>query len=165
MRVPTRRATEARRQNGAKSPGPRSAAGRRRVAGNARRHGLTAPLDDPDGILNRYRALTGKPNATLPLEGPDALSRAALDLARAEAELARVRSVLALIDREIETQIGALYPPEGLEPPGTPGAPSVALLLALEQLERRGRLMRYLRAAERAQERARRRYACALRWS
>ena len=80
----------ANRANARRSTGPKTAAGKVRSAGNARRHGLTAPLEV--GALRAwYRLILADPSASPdPLER-DPCRRAARDLAEAEAQLQRVR--------------------------------------------------------------------------
>ncbi len=84
----TQRQLKANRANAKKSTGPRSAAGRARTSGNARRHGLTAPLPWKD-VLRWYRLITDDPEA-LPTANPgEEGGSAALRLAEAEAHLER----------------------------------------------------------------------------
>jgi len=84
--VTSERQKRANAANAAKSTGPRTAEGRARSAGNARKHGLNSapPWDDISPYLT---LITGSAHID-PLT-QDALSRAARDLAEAEARLAR----------------------------------------------------------------------------
>ncbi len=80
----------ANRANARRSTGPKTAAGKMRSAGNARRHGLTAPLET-SALRAWYRLILADPSASPdPLER-DPRRRAARDLAEAEAQLQRVR--------------------------------------------------------------------------
>jgi len=86
----TRRQLAANRANARRSTGPKTAAGKVRSAGNARRHGLTAPLET-SALRAWYRVILADPSASPdPLER-DPRRRAARDLAEAEAQLQRVR--------------------------------------------------------------------------
>ena len=87
----TQRQIAANRRNTLRSTGPRTAAGKAASSGNARRHGLTAELDEA-AILTRYQLLLEDETAVPdPLE-QDPYRRSALELARAEAHLQRVRA-------------------------------------------------------------------------
>ena len=56
----TERQSAANRRNAKASTGPRTAAGKRKVAQNARRHGLTAPAPW-DVVTNWYRLIINAP--------------------------------------------------------------------------------------------------------
>ena len=80
----------ANRANARRSTGPKTAAGKARSAGNARRHGLTAP-PEMGALRAWYRLILADPGASPdPLER-DPRRRAARNLAEAEAQLQRVR--------------------------------------------------------------------------
>ena len=86
----SRRQLAANRANARRSTGPKTAAGKVRSAGNARRHGLTAP-PEMGALRAWYRLILADPSASPdPLER-DPRRRAARDLAEAEAQLQRVR--------------------------------------------------------------------------
>ena len=75
----------ANRRNSQKSSGPKTMSGKKASSANARRHGLYAGLQAKD-VLAAYESITGR-NATDLTQ----ISRTALRLAMAEAQLARVR--------------------------------------------------------------------------
>ena len=77
---------QANRANAAKSTGPRTEAGKRRAAGNARRHGLSRPPHLSE-VATWYAVITGAELAPRLVPRSDA-ERAALALAEAEAHLA-----------------------------------------------------------------------------
>ena len=86
----TARQLGANRANARRSTGPTTASGKARSAGNARRHGLTAPLEM--GALQAwYRLILADPGASPDPLDYDPRRRAARDLAEAEAQLQRVR--------------------------------------------------------------------------
>lgn len=78
---------QANRANAAHSTGPRTAEGNRRVALNARRHGLSGP-PPRDDVLEQYAMITGRRIGRGQLPQTD-VERAAYDLAEAEVWLAR----------------------------------------------------------------------------
>jgi hypothetical protein len=77
---------QANQANAAKSTGPRSTEGKRRAAGNARRHGLSRPPHRSE-VATWYAVITGTPLGLGLVPRSDA-ERAALALAEAEAHLA-----------------------------------------------------------------------------
>tara|TARA_R110002072_G_scaffold269027_1_gene428140 strand:- start:12743 stop:13309 length:567 start_codon:yes stop_codon:yes gene_type:complete len=85
----TVRQRQANSANAQRSSGPKSAAGKRRVSQNARRHGLTTPLPW-DQVTGWYRIILGDGAAKPDFASRDLHSQAALRLAEAEAHLARV---------------------------------------------------------------------------
>ncbi len=86
----SRRQIMANRANAQKSTGPRTAVGKARSAGNARRHGLTAP-PEAAAVRRWFRIILDDPEAIpSPLE-QDPRRRAARDLAEAEAQLELTR--------------------------------------------------------------------------
>jgi len=84
----TQRQSDANRTNAKASTGPRTAAGKRQVAQNARRHGLTTP-PPWDQVTHWYRVITNDPQAQPAPESMDPYERSALRLAEAEAHVAR----------------------------------------------------------------------------
>lgn len=80
----TERQRLANKANAQKSTGPRSAAGRRRSALNATRHGLTTS-PDWGSVRSWFRVILADPSAEPNLLDMDPLRRAALRLAEAEA--------------------------------------------------------------------------------
>jgi hypothetical protein len=105
----TPRQIAANRRNAQKSTGPRSSSGKRRVSGNARRHGLSAaaPIgpEQAEQIEQLAQEFAGAHQNLIALE----YARAA---ARAEFQLARVRQVKQELLQRIKT-FGAFSPPEG----------------------------------------------------
>ena len=95
----------ANRRNARRSTGPRTAAGKRKVAGNALRHGLTVSAPEPamTAAVARMTAAAAGANASP--------QRVALvqPIAEAEVEILRVRRArVALIDLEIASMAGAV---------------------------------------------------------
>lgn len=84
----TQRQSDANRANAKASTGPRTAAGKRQVAQNARRHGLTTP-PPWDQVTLWYRVVTNDPQAQPVPHSIDPYERRALRLAEAEAQVAR----------------------------------------------------------------------------
>lgn len=86
----------ANRRNAVRSTGPRTAAGKIRASGNARKHGLSISIRYEPGISNKIEALT------MAIAGKDAPPRrlqAARDVAEAEFELRRFQNFkLSLIE-------------------------------------------------------------------
>jgi hypothetical protein len=78
---------EANRKNAKKSKGPKSAAGKMKASRNALRHGLarilTGEVSAPHSLVSSISAYLGDP----------ATAGAAVEVARAKAELTRVREV------------------------------------------------------------------------
>lgn len=97
----TQRQIAANRRNARMSTGPRMAAGKAAASGNARRHGLTAELDE-DVVLSWFRMLLEDEMAVPGPYEQDSYRRAALELARAEAHLQRVRATEEQLLREVE---------------------------------------------------------------
>ena len=166
----TARQAAANRRNAHASTGPRSQAGRRRAAGNARRHGLTAPIPDAE-VRGEVEDLVER--LGIPATGLSAEARAALlDWARAEVACERARTVerLALTHHEARlaapgnvsrrraaeaTALIGAFEAEGVDPD---------LLRGLMPADARevhdlSLALRYRIAAERARRRARRLFA------
>ncbi len=86
----TDRQIKANRSNAQRSTGPRSAGGKAASSANARRHGLAGMLDETT-VLSWYRVILEDDEAIPDPFEQDAYFRAAVELARAEAHLQRVR--------------------------------------------------------------------------
>ena len=85
------------RRNASRSTGPRSRAGRKRAAGNATVHGLTANLLSNATLAEQVEKLAREIAGSV---GDAILLQYARDVARAEIDLARVRRIkVALIER------------------------------------------------------------------
>ena len=84
----TRRQSEANRVNAQGSTGPKSEAGKRKVAQNARRHGLTTP-PPWDRVAAWYQILMNNPHALPDPFSRDPRDQATLRLAEAEAQVER----------------------------------------------------------------------------
>lgn len=84
----TERQRAANTANARKSTGPKTAAGKAKVAGNAVSHGLTMPPPRHE-VLAWLRIILDDPEANIGAGGPDPLGVAALALAEAEAHLER----------------------------------------------------------------------------
>ncbi|MCK1722627.1 hypothetical protein [Bradyrhizobium sp. 141] len=101
----TERQIAANRRNAQKSTGPRTAAGKRRAAGNAQRHGLsivTGSTADDEAVKSLALAILAGSSAPQLLE-------AAFSAARAYLELAHIRQIKAdLIQRMLD--FGAVGP-------------------------------------------------------
>lgn len=130
MTTPTTRAARNRR-NALRSTGPKTAAGKAAVAGNARRHGVTAepaPGDVSSWLSIIYGTHDLPRDAAMP---EDDAGRAALSLARAEAVLAASEAALMEeVTRDDDTE-------------GAPRGPRVRLLrrYASEARSRRRRAL------------------------
>tara|TARA_Y100001951_G_scaffold102786_1_gene110155 strand:+ start:506 stop:1075 length:570 start_codon:yes stop_codon:yes gene_type:complete len=85
----TERQIGANRANAQHSTGPTTTLGKRKVARNARRHGLTTPLPW-DQVTRWYRIIKNDVAALPDLASRDPYDQAALRLAEAEAQLDRV---------------------------------------------------------------------------
>lgn len=97
----TRRADEARRKNSKKSTGPRSVVGKRRVAQNAWRHGLSSSLQRDEREDARLKKLS---ELLLPSRRDDALQELGIILAQVQLELLRVRTLrLQLLQDPVAT--------------------------------------------------------------
>ncbi|MBV8753765.1 MAG: hypothetical protein JO328_12975 [Hyphomicrobiales bacterium] len=116
----------ANRGNAARSTGPRTAAGKRKVATNALRHGLRASIDaDPEtsGVVARIAAVLAGPDASPHLR---ALIR---PIAEAQADMLRIRSTRTkLIDLGAAANAG--------EGETDPIVSSLATLVRLDRYER-----------------------------
>ena len=88
---------EANRKNARKSTGPKTEKGRKRIALNAERHGLSSRVS-AEYILGYLRQILGDAGATIEAASSTAGGRAALALALAEARLDRVRQIAAHAD-------------------------------------------------------------------
>src|SRR3954453_7372223 len=97
LTMATERQIGANRRNASKSPGPRSRAGRKRAAGNATVHGLTANLLSNATLAEQVEKIAREIAGSV----ADAiLLQHARYAAYAEIDLARVRRIkVALIDR------------------------------------------------------------------
>lgn len=84
----TDRQAKANRANAQRSTGPSSAVGKRKVAQNARRHGLTTP-PPWDQVTRWYRIITGDLQAQPDLTSLDRREQAAIRLAVTEAQVER----------------------------------------------------------------------------
>ncbi|WP_371039293.1 hypothetical protein [Rhodosalinus sp. FB01] len=166
----TARQMAANRRNAQASTGPRSAAGRRRSSGNARRHGLTAPITEPEvqAMAAGLRARLGMAEARFSAEAHAAL----LTWARAEVACARARDAeLAMLVRHDATAEGPdaarprrdadvlalleAFRADGVDPRLLRGlAPA-----AVEDGRALSRTLRYRNAAETARRVARRAFA------
>jgi len=168
--VTTARQAAANRRNAHASTGPRSQAGRRRAAGNARRHGVTAPLHDAEvrAALDALVERLGTASTDVSAEARAAL----LDWARAEAACARVRAAEHLVLARHEARLAA--PGDGSARRAAEAADLLAafqsdgvdpdLLRGLEPPEARearelSLFLRYRSAAEITRRRARHRFA------
>src|SRR3954452_15340580 len=95
--MPTERQIAANRANASRSTGPRSRAGRKRAAGNATVHGLSANFVSNSALAEQVEKLAREIAGSV--EDP-ILLRYARDAAYAEIDLARVRRIkVALIER------------------------------------------------------------------
>lgn len=104
----TERQTTANRRNAKASTGPLTAAGKRKVARNARRHGLTAPAPW-DVVTNWYRIIVNDPHAEPDPTAQDVTARTALRLAEAEAQVARTTQAERAILLEIHDDTAAAF--------------------------------------------------------
>lgn len=92
----------ANRQNAAKSTGPKSDAGKARVAANARRHGLTGSTAGEGGLINEIAKELAK---GLGLDAP------ALEIAQLQDLLLRIRSAKAKACEEALAEVTAKAAP------------------------------------------------------
>ena len=99
------RKSSSNRRNASRSTGPKSLDGKRRVAGNAVKHGLTGALPQED-VLAWYRAILGDEDAVIDPLDMHPRSRAVLELAEACMQLQRVRRAEEqfLLDLALEAQ-------------------------------------------------------------
>lgn len=97
----TDRQSEANRANARRSTGPKSAAGKRKVAQNARRHGLTTspPWDQ---VTRWYRIITGSRQSQPDPLSLDRREQAVMRLAETEAQVER--TTMAERDHLLELQ-------------------------------------------------------------
>jgi hypothetical protein len=103
----TERQIAANRANAAKSTGPRSASGKKRVSRNAFAHGLTTKYSSPEitrQLEERARQIASDVN-----DGFD--HEQARTFAEAELELARVRRIEAALIEQVSV-MGSLVPPK-----------------------------------------------------
>lgn len=91
----------ANRANAKRSTGPVSRTGRRRVAGNARRHGLTDANLDANLVLFFYRTILEDPLASPEGAIGNEYREVSLNLARSEARLVKVRDAVTDLDQRI----------------------------------------------------------------
>jgi hypothetical protein len=104
--VASERQIEANRRNASGSTGPRSAAGKKRAARNAYRHGLSFSLTSSAAIEKQVNKLSRKIAGNTKSE---IILRYARDAAEAELELERIRQVkIALVERVLA--LGASKP-------------------------------------------------------
>ncbi|MBI6630758.1 hypothetical protein [Pontibaca salina] len=101
----TPRQSKANRANAQHSTGPKSAAGKRKVAQNARRHGLTTP-PPWDQVTTWYRIITGNPQALPDLTSQDRREQAALRLAETEAQVERITQAERAHLMELHQRLG-----------------------------------------------------------
>ncbi len=95
----------ANRANAKRSTGPKTQAGRRRVARNSRRHGLTSAEPNVEVTIKFFRAIVDNLNAApIDVTGDDFLI-ASLNLAQCEAKLLEVRNAMTELDKRITLNI------------------------------------------------------------
>ena len=137
----TRRQLEANRANARRSTGPRTTAGKQASSRNALRHGLNRP-PDWDDVVAWYRLVTGDPEVepnVLAVSG--SREAVALQLAEAQAELSRVRTLQVKASQDLL---------EGIETPVPANPMALALGARKDHEKAKGArdLGRYRRAAE-----------------
>ncbi len=89
----------ANRINAQSSTGPRTAGGIRRIADNARRHGLTSAKPDADAILNFYRLLIDEYAGSLAGPAGAAFKQASYRLAGCEVRHLKICDALTALDK------------------------------------------------------------------
>jgi hypothetical protein len=123
------KAIAANRRNARRSTGPRTGAGKRKVAANALRHGVTAnlPADPAMGaVVRRIASVLAGPGAS-----PTRLALI-MPIAEAEAELLRIRNARAAW---INLEAAAL--PQNAEGASEAIGQSLTILARLDRYERR----------------------------
>jgi hypothetical protein len=106
----------ANRRNGRKSTGPRSRGGKKRVSGNAYRHGLTLSIGSSTAFAKQLeqlaRKIAGDTKDEVILQYARAVAQAELDLARVRrakvALIQRVSALGALVDEGPEILAGSV---------------------------------------------------------
>ena len=153
----------ANRRNALRSTGPKTAVGRARAARNAAKHVMNQ-LPKPAEIIDWFQAITNRSDA-LPDDLGDPKTRAALELAVAEAKLMNVKRAERdfLVNPEVDEAIRMPITKRELKLAEKSEEATELMLLRIANTELRGRgrepltrkaLERYRRDAERQRRRA-----------
>lgn len=157
----------ANRRNALRSTGPQTVVGRARAARNAAKHGMNQS-PNPSEIVEWFRIIMDRPDA-LPDDLGDPKTRAALDLAVAEAKLMRVKRAERdfLVNPEVDESVRMPITRREMKLAQQSEEATEFMLLRIFNVEIRGRgrepltqkaLERYRRHAERQRQKALRRW-------